>query len=154
MTNETTPSAQARVIRVARVLPAAPAELWRCWTDPATKKKWWGRTEKATLDVCDLNIRVGGRFHYGMRVPGRSETQTADGEFLEVSVPHRLVFTWSSRGYGPEVKDSRATVEFTDLRDGSTRVAVTHEGLPVAAMPAHQAGWSDALQDLATYCTG
>jgi uncharacterized protein YndB with AHSA1/START domain len=153
MTDETK-TAKGKMIRIARVIPAAPAHVWQCWTTPAVKKKWWGRTEKATLDVCDLNIRVGGRFHYGMRLPGCSDTQTADGEFLEVNISRQLVFTWSARGGVAEVSNSKASVEFTDLGDGSTRVSITHEGLPPSAVAMHQAGWSDALQDLAAYCAG
>ena len=48
---------------------SAPRELvWRVWTDPNHLAQWWG-PKGFTVDVAKLDLRPGGRFHYGMRAP-------------------------------------------------------------------------------------
>ncbi len=148
MPETSTPHAVGRTIRVARVI-AAPAEtLFALWTDAAAVKQWWGTTDKAKLMACEIDPHLGGTFLYALRGASPDSHEVATGTILEVARPFHLAMSWSCEAR--HVKDSRVTVEFVDLRDGSTRVSVVHERLPSPSEAAiHQALWSNALQDLA-----
>ncbi len=137
-------------VHTARVIGAPAETLYHAWVDPTVVKSWWGVTEKGKLIACELDVRVGGTLFLAMSVPAASGQQVANGTFLEVGEGRRLVFSWSTdQG---QIKDSRVSIEFTDLRDGSSRATVVHEGLPTPTVAVSQrAGWSDALQDLAIY---
>jgi uncharacterized protein YndB with AHSA1/START domain len=142
-------------VRVARVIPAPPEAAYGAWSDVTRKLAWWGRTEKGKLIECLMDLRIGGGFRYAMAVPQKPEADVVEGRFLEISPPNRQVFTWSDPAPGGANGETTVTVEFVNLRDGSCRAVVTHEGLPGRpAAAVHQAGWSDMLQDLAMHFSG
>ena len=58
---------------ISRVLNAPRALVWKCFTDPARIKEWWGPTGFKVLKS-DMDLRVGGTYHYGM--------QTTDGNVM------------------------------------------------------------------------
>lgn len=144
----------SKVIRVARVIAAAQADLYRAWTDPATKAEWWGKTARAELVKCEMDPRVGGRFRYEMRMPNSEKSEVACGEHVEVNPPQRMIFTWAT----DEDESGGATkvaLEFVDLRDGTTRGVVTHEGVASPSVAAaYRANWANLLQDLAKHFAG
>jgi uncharacterized protein YndB with AHSA1/START domain len=157
MTDETNAASTARSVRVARVIAAPPAALWRAWTDPAIARTWWGKTgsDAGPIASYDVDLRVGGRFRLVRQVAGQQAPEAASGEILEISAPNRLVFSWAIDEPAAPMPASRVTVEFADLRDGSSRAAVTHEGLAdKAAQARYQGRWSDVLQDLGTQAAG
>lgn len=139
------------VVRTARVVPAPAAEVYRAWTVPNSLQQWWGTTRHAKLIEADIDPRPGGRFRFVMQ-NAAGTTETAEGQFLEVARERQLRLSWSAQCGGITVADTTVTIEFSDLNDGSTRVVVTHEGLPTPASAAlHQAGWSDMIQDLSIH---
>lgn len=151
----TSPPRPATLIRVARVIGGPQAEVYRAWTDPAAKLQWWGRTARGKLLVCEMDVRVGGRFRYEMSVPGADAAKVAAGEHIEVSPPQRLVFTWPANVDGSGEGETAVTLEFVDLRDGTTRGVVTQEGVvDLRIATSYRAAWSNMLQDLATLFAG
>jgi uncharacterized protein YndB with AHSA1/START domain len=139
------------VVRTARVVPAPVADAYRAWTDPQHLRHWWGTTEHAKLIEAEVDARPGGRFRFTMQ-NAAGTTETAEGQFLEVLAPRQLRFSWSAVCGGMTVADSDVTIEFSDLNDGTTRIVVTHQGLPTPAAAAlHQAGWSAMIQDLSIH---
>ena len=106
------------------------------------------------------DLRVGGRYHHEMIVGGAMEESLTpcaedpnfkpgdvllhEGEYLEITPPEKLVFTWSS----PAVKNTRVTVELRDLGD-STELWLTHELLETEHQrKSHSGGWEAALVKL------
>jgi uncharacterized protein YndB with AHSA1/START domain len=143
------------LIRVARVIGAPAAEVYRAWTDPAIKPSWWGRTERGQLTACEMDVRVGGRFHYEMRAADPGAPAVAAGQHLEVSPPNRLVFTWPGRPDGEEEGQTKVTLEFVDLRDGTSRGVVTQEGVrDQRVATVYRSAWANVLQDLACHFAG
>jgi uncharacterized protein YndB with AHSA1/START domain len=141
-------------IRAARVVPASPAEVYRLFTDSTLMPSWWGKTEKSTIFACDMDVHTGGRFRFGMRSQ-KGDEDVISGSYLETVPPSKLAFTLSSENPTDGVVDTRVTVDLCDLKDGTTRAVITHEGLPsphVATV--HSAGWHNMLQDMSLHVVG
>jgi uncharacterized protein YndB with AHSA1/START domain len=152
--DETIQAHHGIVVRAARVVPARPEEVYRMFTDAALIPKWWGRTDKVVLLACETDTRAGGLFRFALRTEKGAE-DAVTGHYFEVSPPHKLAFSWTSEKPQDRIADTRVTVEFLDLMDGTTRVVVTHEGLPSpAASSIYSAGWHDMLQDMSLHFIG
>jgi uncharacterized protein YndB with AHSA1/START domain len=66
----------------------------------------------------------------------------AAGEYIGVTPPRRVVFTWGWEG-DPEVPPGSTTVEIDLQADGDgTTLRLRHSGLPTSEqMASHRAGW-------------
>jgi uncharacterized protein YndB with AHSA1/START domain len=61
------------------------------WTDPALVKRWWG-VKGSTIRLCELDVRVGGKWRIDMQAPSGTIYPNA-GEYLDVVANERLVYT-------------------------------------------------------------
>ena len=135
-----TSPARAEVVLVSRVLPAPPAEVFDWLTDPAKLARWMSPQGEV---VAQADARVGGRLHIVMVGDGtRIEHR---GEYLEVSPPERLVFTWNSVYTDG---DSLVTIDLQE-QAGGTLLTLRHERLPLDHADAHLGGWTKILERLA-----
>jgi uncharacterized protein YndB with AHSA1/START domain len=75
---------------ISRVLNAPRDLVWECFTDPARMKQWWG-PKGVKIMKSDMDLRVGGTYHYGMQTP---DGKVMWGKFVyrEVTPPQSLVF--------------------------------------------------------------
>jgi uncharacterized protein YndB with AHSA1/START domain len=128
-------------LRVERVLPAPPEEVFAAWTTPGRMAAWLTPVGHAEAEV---DLRVGGAFRVVMVGEGFRIEHT--GTYLELDPPRRLVFTWASPYTGPE--PGVVTVELHPHDDG-TRLVLTHAGLPPEAVDAHREGWIAIAERLA-----
>ncbi|HEY4301908.1 MAG TPA: SRPBCC family protein [Candidatus Didemnitutus sp.] len=79
----------SRPFRLRREL-AAPRELvWQVWTDPEHLKHWFG-PKGVTMAKCTMDLRPGGKFHYGMKTPDGHE-MWGRWTIVEVLPPEKLV---------------------------------------------------------------
>ena len=109
-------------IEVTRVLDAPRELVWDAWTKPEHITQWMLGPEGWTMPVCDVDLRVGGAWHFGWRMGDGCEMEMR-GEYREVSPPERLVTTESWGGDWPETlntivlseEDGRTTVTQTTL---------------------------------------
>lgn len=139
----------------------APREtVFRAWTDPAWLARWWGPAG-FTTPHCEVDLRVGGRFHFCMRSPEGQEYWGL-GIYREIVPPERIVYDDSfADEAGNPVEPSRygvgddhpvvARVEITfEERDGGTRVILRHElAASVSARDGAMHGWGEMLDRLA-----
>jgi uncharacterized protein YndB with AHSA1/START domain len=132
------------VVTVRREI-AAPADvLFDAWLD-ADSLGAWLRPSGIRETRAETDPREGGGFRVVM-VTDEDEILHR-GTYLEIDRPRRLVFTWSSPS--TRHRDSVVTVTFT-TSGPATVVEVHQRGLPDAeAQTSHEAGWSDALHELA-----
>jgi uncharacterized protein YndB with AHSA1/START domain len=85
-----TPSDQE--IRMVRVFNAPRALVFEAMTRPEHIVRWWGRLgEGYSVPVCEVDLRVGGRWRFVNRHP-KGEA-AFHGEYLEIDPPARVVFT-------------------------------------------------------------
>jgi uncharacterized protein YndB with AHSA1/START domain len=111
---------------------ASSQAIW----DAITKPEWSERYGYATL--VDYELKPGGKFralaNAGMKkFPGIPDV-VIDGEVLECDPPRRLVQTWRMC-MTPELERegfTRLTYEIDPVRDGVSRLTVTHD---VSAAP-------------------
>lgn len=141
----------ADTVVLERSFDAHIEEVWRMWTDPADFAGWYGPAG-ATIPVCEMDVRVGGRRRVCMRfdTPAGPREMWFTGEFLVVTEGSRLVYTEAITdadgaatpgGHPPTEVD----VEFSEV-DERTHVVLTHRGIP-AGSPG-EAGWRAALDEL------
>ncbi len=154
-------SVESGAVAVERVFPAPPAQLWRAWTEPERVMRWYGPAGMHA-HACEIDLRVGGRYLWGLRSPEGFEYYNA-GVFSELVPNERLVATMcmadaagntvpASRYGMPEDAPSETVLSLSlaDLGDGATRLTVRQEGWGDDAMARGAGGgWSQALEKLA-----
>jgi uncharacterized protein YndB with AHSA1/START domain len=126
-------------------IDARPETVFGFFTEPDKLTRWLAH--EATTDP-----RPGGINH---QTHGEENDPNASyymrGEFVEVSPPHRVVFTWGFENSTVGVPPGASTVEVTLEPDGDgTRLRLVHRDLPDATRQDHDAGWDAMLERLAT----
>lgn len=86
----TTPS--DREIAMTRVFDAPAGMVFDAWTKPELIRRWLGSFGGWKFEVCDVDLRVGGKYRYVWRGPDGSKLAMG-GVFQEITRPTRLVCT-------------------------------------------------------------
>ena len=115
----TTPS--DREIAMTRVFDAPARLVFDAWTKPELIKRWLGVRAGWTMEVCEVDLRVGGKYRFVWRGPDM--TMGMGGAYREIVPPVRLVSTekFDEAWYDGEALDTIELVE----RDGKTTVTTT-----------------------------
>ncbi len=131
-------------LRVIRVLPGSPEEVFDAWTDPESLAVWMA-PGSVRRSVVEADARVGGRFRIVMKGPDSDHEHT--GQYLVVDRPRRLVFTRISQA--TQGRPTTVSVELRPRGRGETELTLTHEGLPDdVAAASHRSGWGDIVEKL------
>ena len=85
----TTPS--EREIRIERKFAAPRPRVFDCWTRPELLKQWMTGPPGWVLEVCTIDLRVGGAFRYVWR--GGGAELASGGVYREIDAPRRVVNT-------------------------------------------------------------
>jgi uncharacterized protein YndB with AHSA1/START domain len=133
-------------ILITREFDSPKHLVWRAWTEPELVRRWWhaGRGE---MTVCEIDLRVGGRWRYVMVAPGFGEVGF-HGEFREIVPNERLVSTEAYEGI-PDADEHAAidTLTLTEV-DGRTTMTILVEHPTKEGRDMHIAsGMEDGLQD-------
>jgi uncharacterized protein YndB with AHSA1/START domain len=125
----------------------APRELvWRAWTTPELVRRWW-HANRGEMTVCEIDLRVGGKWRYAMDVEGFGEVGF-HGEYREIVPNERLVSTEAYEGV-PDA-DAQAAVDTLTLSelDGRTLMTILVEHPTKEGRDLHiESGMEDGLQD-------
>lgn len=110
----TTPSDTEIVM--TRVFDAPRELVFEAHTSCEHMSHWWGPRTYEVVD-CDIDFRPGGTWRVVHRGPDEERTITFFGEYLEIEVPERIVWTFNfdDTTGGPE------TYTFEE-RDGKTTI--------------------------------
>jgi uncharacterized protein YndB with AHSA1/START domain len=153
---------------ISRVFDAPRELVFKAFTEPERMKEWWG--PKGFKGIAgEMDLRPGGRYHYGLQAPDGS---TMWGLFVyrEVSAPERIVlvnsfsdaeggltrhpmnpkwplrllsiFTFEDAGGGK----TKLTVSWTPIEESDEERAVFEQ-----ARPSMTQGWSGTFEQLETY---
>jgi uncharacterized protein YndB with AHSA1/START domain len=137
------------VILASVEIAAPPERVYRALTDSDEVVRWWGSPDTYRLESFTADLRVGGQWRSRGRAVDGKPFQ-AEGEFLEVDPPHRLVQTWIP-DWAPGLKTT-LTYRLEPI-PGGTRVTVRHVGFGEhrAAFEGHARGWERVLGFLHEY---
>jgi uncharacterized protein YndB with AHSA1/START domain len=127
---ETTSSGKATVtfptdeqLLITREFDAPKHLVYRAWTTPELVRRWWAGL-RGTMDVVEIDLRVGGSWRYVMAATGGHEV-AFHGEFRELVPEERIVHTEVYEA----MPDAEAldTVTFTTLEGDRTVVHLLME---------------------------
>lgn len=109
-------------IRMTRLFDAPRALVFEAMTKPEHIKHWWGNLgEGYSVPVCEVDLRVGGKWRFVNRTPS-GESAVFYGEYREVAPPDRVVFTEFFEPF-PDT-ESVVTATLTE-ENGKTRMTAT-----------------------------
>jgi len=107
-------------IRMTRLFNAPRPLVFEAMTRPEHVVRWWGCLgDGYSVPVCDIDLRVGGRWRFVNRHPHGEAA--FHGEYLEIDPPGRLVFTEIFEEY-PD-SPSVVTTELLDEGRGTRLIA-------------------------------
>lgn len=116
----TTPS--DREIAMTRVFDAPRSMVFDAWTKPELIKRWLGAFGGWKFVVCEVDLKVGGKYRYVWRGPA-GEEMGMGGVFREIVRPERLVCTekFDEPWYPGDAIQTTVFVE----KDGKTTITET-----------------------------
>ncbi len=80
-------------IKMVRVFNAPATLLFDYHTKPEKVQKWLLGPPGWTMPVCEIDLKVGGRYRYAWRKIDKSVEFGSQGEYLEILAPERIVHT-------------------------------------------------------------
>jgi uncharacterized protein YndB with AHSA1/START domain len=141
MTTTPMPQTPSATVTASVRIAAPPAVVFPYFTDPGLITTWIAQS-------ADLEARPGGLF--SIVVDGNP----AQGTFLEVDPPRRVVFTWGIDG-NERLPPGASTVEVVLVAEGDeTVVTLTHRDLPEEFRRPHRSGWREFLGRLGPVVLG
>jgi len=116
----TTPS--DREIAMTRTFDAPRRLVFDAFTKPELIQRWLGVRAGWTMPVCEVDLRVGGKYRYVWRGP-KGNDMGMGGVFREIVPPERIVATekFDESWYAGEAVDTTVFVE----KGGRTTVTTT-----------------------------
>lgn len=134
------------VLELTCVVEAPPERVFRALTEPTWLQRWWGPAGFTTPEV-ELDLKVGGRYRFGMQPP-EGELFHLAGEFLDIEQPNRLVYTFRWEEPDPDDRETVVTLSL-GLAGDSTEVSLSQGDFATEARLAlHRNGWTDSFEKL------
>jgi uncharacterized protein YndB with AHSA1/START domain len=107
----------------------APAELvWRAYTDPDLVRRWLLGPPGWSMPVCEMDVRVGGKYRWRWRSDEDGKEFGFSGEFQEIAPHSKLVHTeyYDAGDLDDSMGQQGALVTVTfDERDGVTNATTS-----------------------------
>jgi uncharacterized protein YndB with AHSA1/START domain len=139
---------QATTLRLERTFKAPAQAVFEAWTSADMLRRWWPAGSDWDTPVAEVDVRVGGRLRLVMRSPDGEEFG-GGGEYVEITPPERLVFTWSWDGHAGHERVQLIEVALSERPDGTTAVVLTNRGLEdEESKCSHRAGWEASFDNL------
>ena len=79
---------------ITREFDAPRSLVLEAITQPEHVRQWYGMSEDG-MKVCEIDFRVGGKWHYVLAGPPGEDDISFSGEYLEIDTPDRFVSTES-----------------------------------------------------------
>ncbi|WP_051695052.1 SRPBCC domain-containing protein [Caulobacter sp. UNC358MFTsu5.1] len=117
-----TTEAQAdRQIIITRQFDAPARIVFLAHSKPEHVKRWFGPVDWP-LTTCEMDFRVGGRFHFAMTGPNDEPGPPFGGEYLEIEPDRRIVYTNGFDAPGSPRFVTEVTLEETGGKTTLTQV--------------------------------
>ena len=121
-----------REIVMKRTFDAPRDLVFDAFTKPELVKQWLLGPDGWTMPVCEIDLRVGGKYAYRWRSDSKGQEFGTAGTFREVTRPQRIVQTERMDGQPSEALNTTEFVEYA----GQTTVTMTivHESREIRDM--------------------
>ncbi|HEV3195059.1 MAG TPA: SRPBCC family protein [Candidatus Cybelea sp.] len=112
-----------REIVMTRVLDAPARLVFDAFTKPELIRRWLLGPDGFSMSVCDVDLRVGGKFHYVWRKDDGGREFGINGTYREIAPPARIVHgeNFDEPFYPGEAQVTTAFAE----KGGATTVTMT-----------------------------
>ena len=136
---------RGHVVRIERTFAASAEEVFDAWTSPEVMRRWFHCLPDWETPEAEVDLRVGGQVRVVMRRPDGTEIE-AQGEYVLIERPHRLVMTWSFDD--DPSNEQRIELSFSES-EGSTTVLLVNSGISTSERrDAQDWGWHGCLAEL------
>ena len=138
-----------REVLVTRSFRAPRALVYRAYTEPELVRRWLLGPPGWSMPVCEMDVRVGGRYRWRWRSDENGKEFGFSGTFREVEAPARLVHT---EAYDPGTtgdgypNEAIVTVTFTDEGNRTTMTTLIDFGSKEAREAAMSTGMTDGME--------
>jgi len=143
----TTPS--DREVKVVRTFKAPRELVYKAYTTPELVKRWLLGPPGWTMPVCEMDVRVGGKYRWRWRSNEDSKEFGFHGVFNEVNAPAKLVHSehYDPGDVGGDMGEGCVvTVELTDDKGVTTLTTVMDFGTKRARDAATATGMTDGME--------
>ena len=111
-------------ILIMREFDAPKHLVYEAYTTPELVRLWW-HAKRGEVTVCEIDLRVGGKWRYAMRTQDGTEV-AFHGEYREIVPNERIVSTEIYEGY-PDA-EAVDTLTLTELNGRTTlTILVQHK---------------------------
>ncbi len=136
-------------VKVAREFRAPRHLVYRAYTEPRLVQRWMLGPPGWTMPVCEMDVRVGGKYRWRWRSNQGNQEFGFHGEFREVSPATRLVHTefFDPGNVGGDMGDgSLITVTFEEQAGVTTVTSLMDFETKAARDAALSTGMTDGME--------
>jgi uncharacterized protein YndB with AHSA1/START domain len=138
-------------ILITREFEAPKHLVYRACTTPELVRRWWS-AKRGEMTACEIDLRVGGRWRYAMRVQCGSPfdgTEVAfHGEYREIVPDERVVSTEVYEGIPDAEEHASLNTLTVSETGGRTTLTILVQHKNQQDRDAHiESGMEDGLQD-------
>ena len=136
-------------VSVTRQFAAPRALVYKAYTTPSLLQRWLLGPPGWSMPVCEMDVRVGGKFRWRWRNGQDGKEFGFHGEYREVSAPHRIVNTefFDPGEVGGDMGNGAiVSVELTEQNGITTLVTLMNYGSKQARDAAVSTGMTDGME--------
>jgi uncharacterized protein YndB with AHSA1/START domain len=138
-----------REVKVVRSFKAPCDLVYKAYTTPELVKRWLLGPPGWTMPVCEMDVRVGGKYRWRWRSHEGGKEFGFHGEFKEVDAPAKLVHSeyYDPGDVGGDMGEGALVrVEFTEDRGVTTMTTTMDFGNRRARDAAVSTGMTDGME--------
>lgn len=136
-------------VRVSRSFNAPRALVWRAYTEPKLVTQWLLGPPGWTMPVCEMDVRVGGKYLWRWRSDADGKEFGFHGVFEDVSKPAKIVHTefYDPGDVGGDMGDGALiSVEFVEKNGITTMISTMDFKTKDARDAAVSTGMTDGME--------
>lgn len=138
-------------VQVTRSFKAPRALVFRAFTEPDLIRRWMLGPPGWSMPVCEMDLRVGGTYHWRWRSDSDASEFGFLGTFREVQPPSRIVHTerfdpGTVGGGHPEGGEAIITTSFSEEGGITTMTTLMNFGSKEARDAAVKTGMTDGME--------
>jgi uncharacterized protein YndB with AHSA1/START domain len=138
-----------REVKVTRSFRAPRALVYRAYTEPDLVRRWLLGPPGWSMPVCEMDVRVGGRFRWRWRSEQNGREFGFTGTFRELQPPSKIVHTEAYDAGtvgGYPANDAIVTVTFAEDRGVTTLTTLIDFGSKEARDAAVATGMTGGME--------